>query len=164
MHVSILSRTYASSCTCGSIRCSLRWPPWACNPECQIGQLLRAGFPDTGQADDPARKRSVGGSFTEPPGKPDSEGYGRSPVHGVAWTAGVKRVILLMSWGATVVVARALAPDDFGLLAVATVFTCLVVMISDFGTGQAVIKRRELTGHQVSQIYGLCVLPTSSAG
>jgi teichuronic acid exporter len=82
----------------------------------------------------------------------------RSLVQGVAWTVGVKWSSQIITWAATLIVARTLSPDDYGLFAMATVFTSLVEMISDFGMGTAIVKHQDLTTKQIAQINGLCVL------
>ena len=88
----------------------------------------------------------------------DTRNLDRSLVHGVAWTASAKWLSQIMTWAATLFVARTLTPDDYGLVAMAMVFTSLVEMISDLGMGQAIVKHRELTTYQLTQINGLCVL------
>ncbi len=82
----------------------------------------------------------------------------RSLVHGVAWNASVKFLSQIFTWASTLIVARALTPDDYGLVAMAIVFTSLVEMVSDFGMGQSIVKHRDLTPRQIAQINGLCVL------
>lgn len=82
----------------------------------------------------------------------------RSLVHGVAWTAGVKWLSQVLSWATTLIVARLLTPDDYGLVAMAAVFIGLIEVINEFGMGAAIVKYRELTIKQIAQINGLCVL------
>jgi PST family polysaccharide transporter len=82
----------------------------------------------------------------------------RSLIQGVAWTAGLKWVSQLFSWAATLIVARLLTREDYGLVAMATVFLGLITLINEFGLGAAVIKRRELGEREVAQLSGLCVI------
>lgn len=99
-------------------------------------------------ADDPSTSRGVR----------EVADLDRSFVHGVAWNASVKALSQIVTWASTLIVARALTPDDYGLVAMAVVFTGLVEMVSDFGMGQSIVKHRELTPRQIAQINGLCVL------
>lgn len=88
----------------------------------------------------------------------DMKSLDRSLVQGVAWTAGVKWASLVMTWAATLIVARTLRPEDYGLVAMATVFTSLVDLLSDLGLGTAIVKHHDLSARQIAQINGLCVL------
>ncbi len=97
-------------------------------------------------------------SPSEPLPHPDSEQLDRSLLHGVAWTAGVKWVSQVASWAATLVVARLLTPGDYGIVAMATVYTGLVNLVNEFGLGTAIVKHRDLGDRQIAQISGLCVL------
>ena len=82
----------------------------------------------------------------------------RSLAGGVAWTAGVKWLSQLLTWPATLVVVRLLSPDDYGLVAMGSVYVGLVNLVNEFGLGSAIIKHRELTRPQIAQLSGLCVL------
>lgn len=58
----------------------------------------------------------------------------------------------LVTWASTVVVARILTPEDYGLLAMSTVFLGLITMLSEFGFGSAIVVLRDLTDDQVAQL------------
>jgi PST family polysaccharide transporter len=88
----------------------------------------------------------------------DATSLDRSLVRGVAWNAAVKLLSQVLTWASTLIVARALTPDDYGLVAMAFIFISLVEMVSDFGMGQSIVKHRDLTTRQIAQINGLCVL------
>ena len=88
----------------------------------------------------------------------DIKNLDRTLVQGVAWTAGVKWATLVLTWAATIIVARTLLPDDYGLVAMSGVLTTLVEMLSDFSLGMAIVKHQNLTTRQIAQINGLCVL------
>ena len=45
----------------------------------------------------------------------------------------------------TAVLARILTPDDYGVVAIASVFTAFFAMLSDTGIGTAVVQYRDLT-------------------
>ena len=55
----------------------------------------------------------------------------------------------------TVVVARLLAPSDYGLVGMAGIFVNLFTLFSEFGIGTAVVTMQDLTEHQASQLNTL---------
>ena len=79
-------------------------------------------------------------------------------VRGVAWTAAVKWLTQLVTWGMTVVVARLLAPSDYGLVGMAAIYINLFTLFSEFGIGAAVVTMQDLTADQVSQLNTLSLL------
>jgi PST family polysaccharide transporter len=78
----------------------------------------------------------------------------RAFVHGVAWTATAKWVSQILAWVTTLVVARILTPNDYGLVALGTVYMGAVTLLTEFGIGSAVIMLRELGPTQIAQIGG----------
>jgi PST family polysaccharide transporter len=89
---------------------------------------------------------------------PDTQVLDRSLVLGIAWTSGAKWASQLLSWASTLIVARVLTPEDFGLVGMASVFLGLITLLSEFGLGSAIVTLQQLDEEQVSQIYGLSVL------
>src|SRR6266550_3544248 len=94
---------------------------------------------------------------------PPSEDYkppdiDRSLIHGIAWTGGVKWGSQLLAWCSSIIVARLLTPDDFGIVGMATVYLGLVTLLSEFGVGTAVVTLRDLSREQMAQLNGLSVL------
>lgn len=51
------------------------------------------------------------------------------------------------------VLARLLTPDDFGVVAIITVFISFFTIIADMGIGPAIIQHKELTKKQISDIF-----------
>ena len=76
-------------------------------------------------------------------------------VRGVVWTAAVKWLTQLVSWGMTVVVARLLAPSDYGIVGMAMIYVNLFTLFSEFGIGTAIVTLQDLTEDQVSQLNSL---------
>lgn len=64
---------------------------------------------------------------------------------GLAWTGGSQVVMQVVRLFTAVALARLLAPDDYGLAALALVFASLVLVFSDLALGAAVIQRKNLT-------------------
>ena len=90
----------------------------------------------------------------------ESEGrrLDRSLATGLAWTAAAKWAAQLLSWASTLVVARLLAPSDYGIIGMAAVYLGVVQIVSEFGLGTAIIQREDLADDQISQISGLSAL------
>lgn len=82
----------------------------------------------------------------------------KSLVQGIAWTGAVKWGAQLLSWLGTIVVARILNPEDFGLVAMAGVLLGLIAVFNDFGLGAAVVVMRNLTNDQIARTHGLSIL------
>ena len=56
---------------------------------------------------------------------------------------------------AAVILARLLAPEDFGLVAIVTVLTSFAPLLIDFGLGDATTQRSKITRSQVSSLFWL---------
>lgn len=79
-------------------------------------------------------------------------------VRGLKWTAGAKLASQLITWGITIFVMRLLAPADYGLLAMASVFLALLGMFAEIGLGPALVQQAE-TSHQTQrQAFGVILL------
>ena len=74
---------------------------------------------------------------------------------GVAWTAAFKWLTQVITWGMTIVVARLLAPSDYGLVGMAAIYVNLFTLFSEFGIGTAVVTLQDLTEDQLSQLNTL---------
>ncbi|MEX2284711.1 MAG: lipopolysaccharide biosynthesis protein [Gemmatimonadota bacterium] len=81
----------------------------------------------------------------------------RSFMRSLAWTGGAKWTGQIVAWGCTIVVARILSPEDYGIVGLANVFLGLVTLLSEFGIGGAVIAMRKLSGDQVQQLNTVAV-------
>src|SRR5256712_2066539 len=81
----------------------------------------------------------------------------RSLVRGLAYTGAARWLAQLLAWASTLVVARLLAPEDYGLVGMAFVYIGLVALVNEFGLGTAIITRRELTDDQLAQLNTLSV-------
>jgi O-antigen/teichoic acid export membrane protein len=79
-------------------------------------------------------------------------------VRGLAWTGAVKWLSQILSWLSTIVVARLLAPEDYGVVAMAAAVLGLITLLNEFGLGAAVVALRHLTETQIAQIHSLASL------
>lgn len=93
-----------------------------------------------------------------PPKTLDIDHMDRSLLGGIAWTGAAKWSIQLLSWATTLILARLLTPDDFGLVALAQVYIGLVALINEMGLGSAVVTFRDLSKEHIAQIHSIALL------
>jgi teichuronic acid exporter len=82
----------------------------------------------------------------------------RAVLHGTAWMGAAKWSTQLVSWVGTILVARILAPNDYGVVAMASVYLGLVALVSEFGIGTTVVTRRNVEGDQLAQFNTVALL------
>src|SRR3954469_6504251 len=92
------------------------------------------------------------------PSTPGRAQLDKSLFHGIAWTGGIKWAGQLLSWSSTLIVARILSPNDYGLVSMASAYLGLITLFSEFGIGIAVITIRDLTEAQLEQLHALAVV------
>src|ERR687892_2170738 len=83
---------------------------------------------------------------------PDASLRGRV-VRGVAWKALSQVVLQLSKIVVALVLARLLAPHDYGLAGMVLVFSSLVYVFSDVALGSALIQRRVLEERDRSTVF-----------
>jgi teichuronic acid exporter len=76
----------------------------------------------------------------------------------VGWTASGRFLGQLVAWGVTFVVIRILSPQDYGLLAMATVLTGFAALFSEFGLSWALVHARELDTQTLRRAFGLVLV------
>jgi O-antigen/teichoic acid export membrane protein len=81
----------------------------------------------------------------------------RSLIRGVAWNGLVKLLVQAVAWGSTLVVARLLSPDDYGVVGMATFVLGLVELVTEFGIGITVAIRTDLTERQIQELNSVSV-------
>lgn len=87
----------------------------------------------------------------------DQSHLDKTLVRGIVWTTGGKWMSQVITWGITLIVARLLAPSDYGLVGMATLTLGLVTLFSECGLGTAIVMLRDLTYEQVSQLNTVSV-------
>jgi O-antigen/teichoic acid export membrane protein len=93
-------------------------------------------------------------------------------VQGLAWTGMSQVALQITRLAVAVVIARLLTPAEYGLAAMALVFSSLVLVFSDFALGAALIQRKTLTEADRSTAFwtmaatgvGFCVLGVALSG
>lgn len=82
---------------------------------------------------------------------------GRS-VRGGAITLSAQAIKFILQIGSTMVLARLLTPEDFGLIAMVTAITGFAAMFKDAGLSMATVQRDHITHEQVSTLFWINVL------
>lgn len=76
---------------------------------------------------------------------------------GVFYTALAKYSGIVLSLAVAGILARLLSPDDFGIVAVATVIIAFFGIITDMGVSPAIVQRKSLTKEELSAIFSFTV-------
>lgn len=79
-------------------------------------------------------------------------------VRGLKWTAGAKLASQVVTWGITIFVMRLLAPADYGLLAMASVFFALLGLFAEIGLGPALVQQADTSLQKQRQAFGVILL------
>jgi len=111
----------------------------------------RASLPVTSSAIDDGSGTGAGEQY-------DKATLDRSLVRGVAWTGGIRWATQIVTWLSTLMVARVLSPEDYGLVGMAAVYLGLLTMLSETGLGTTIIAMRDLRGKQLGQLHSIAAL------
>jgi len=88
----------------------------------------------------------------------------RAAAGGVFWTASSQALRQALQLGVTVVLARALRPEDFGLIGMAAVTLAFITPLNEMGMGAALVQKKDMRpGHATSVFWSQVVL-ASAAG
>lgn len=85
--------------------------------------------------------------------KDDLKNLNKRTIHGGLINLGAQGGRLVLQLGSTMILARLLTPDDFGLVGMVMVLVQLTVFFRDFGLTQATIQRHEITRQQISNLF-----------
>jgi teichuronic acid exporter len=77
---------------------------------------------------------------------------------GLKWTAGGKLGAQIITWAITLIVIRLLSPEDYGLLAMATVFVAFMLMLAEAGLTPALVQKQELDETALRQVFAIVIL------
>lgn len=72
---------------------------------------------------------------------------------GFAWQGLTKLIVQIASWGSTLFVARIIAPSDYGIMAAASVFTELLILVTDMGLAQGLIQKEKNTREEQDGVF-----------
>lgn len=83
---------------------------------------------------------------------------GDKVVSGFRWLAAGRLAGQAVTWIITIFVIRILSPEDFGLMAMATVVIGFLALFDELGMGSALIQQEEFDDKQVAQVFGLVIV------
>ena len=75
-----------------------------------------------------------------------------------------KAILFALQIGATMILARLLTPDDYGIIAMVVVFTGFAQIFSNFGLSMATLQKKNITYEQLSTCFwinlalGICFM------
>jgi O-antigen/teichoic acid export membrane protein len=78
-------------------------------------------------------------------------------ITGMLWTGGARLISQVWTWVITIVVIRLLSPDDYGLLAMATIFVAFLSLIAEAGLGAALIQADRLDDTVLRRVFGAII-------
>lgn len=78
-------------------------------------------------------------------------------VSGVAWSFSEKLLSMVVQMAVSIIVARQLAPADFGVMAILTFFTSVALTIVDSGFSQTLIRKESPTDGEYRSVLGFNV-------
>src|SRR5258708_10768277 len=85
----------------------------------------------------------------------ESRDLGRLALRGGATSVAMQYANGVLQIAGAIALARLLAPEDFGLVAIVTVLTSFAPWLIDFGLGDATTQRSKITRSQVSSLFWL---------
>jgi teichuronic acid exporter len=75
----------------------------------------------------------------------------------LAWSGALRWTAQLLSWAATLFLARLLTPRDYGLTGIAAVWSTWGAAIADFGISIAITSGRKMERDDLRQLHGLAI-------
>lgn len=79
-------------------------------------------------------------------------------IRALRWYAGIRYLGQLFTWGITIVVIRLLTPEDYGLIAMASILIGLAIMVGEVGIGGALIQSPKLDNATVRKLFGFLII------
>lgn len=84
-------------------------------------------------------------------------------IAGLKWTVLGRLASQVVTWAVTITVIRLLSPDDYGLMALAGIFSTLFTLLAEIGLGSTMVQTKDLSEHRLRQIFGLVILSNGAA-
>ncbi|HPT49237.1 MAG TPA: lipopolysaccharide biosynthesis protein [Accumulibacter sp.] len=74
------------------------------------------------------------------------------------WTLIGRFSTQFISWAITIVVMRLLVPEDYGLIAMATIFSGLFALVAEIGLGSSLVQAQEVSEVHLRQVFAIVLL------
>lgn len=85
-------------------------------------------------------------------------------IRGAAWTIGTRWIIKGLGFINTVIMARLLMPEDYGIVAMGMLVVGLIQTFLDFGPGTALLRKAEVTRDEIDSAWTLGIIQGMGAG
>jgi O-antigen/teichoic acid export membrane protein len=82
----------------------------------------------------------------------------RKTLSALKWATFGKGVVQIVSWAGTLVIVRLLTPEDYGLMAKASVVCTIASAIAELGLGAAIARWTNVTAEELRKLYGISLL------
>ena len=80
-------------------------------------------------------------------------GLGHKVVSGVAWSFSEKLLSMVIQLAVSIIVARSLSPDDFGVMAILTFFTSVALTLVDSGFSQMLLRKQDAEQRDFKSVF-----------
>ena len=87
---------------------------------------------------------------------------GKKTKQGIIWTGASSIVLFSVRLGTSMVVARLLFPEDFGLMGIASIVIQFAIRLTSFGLNTAIIQRKELKPEHLDTTFWINLLLVTS--
>ena len=77
---------------------------------------------------------------------------------GIAWSFSEKLLTMLIQMVVSIIVARQLMPEDFGIMAILTFFTSVALAIVDSGFSQTLIRKQNPSDEEYKSVLGFNIV------
>jgi lipopolysaccharide exporter len=88
----------------------------------------------------------------------------RNLIRGAVWTIGTRWVIKGLGFVNTIIMARLLVPEDYGIVAMGMLVVGLVQTFLDFGPSTALLRKSEVSRDEIDSAWTLGILQAAAAG
>lgn len=85
-------------------------------------------------------------------------------LRGAAWISAARAAIILLGFASTILLARYLTPDDFGLIAIATAAAMTVTAITELSLSQALVQHDDPQEYHYNTVFTLNLIKAVAAG
>ena len=76
-------------------------------------------------------------------------------IKSTAWFVATRLWVQALSWGVTLILARLLAPQDYGLFAMAFTVVTFLDLFQEFGLGVSIVQRQNIDSRQINAVFWL---------
>jgi O-antigen/teichoic acid export membrane protein len=85
----------------------------------------------------------------------------KKTISGLKWATFSKSLSQLVTWSITLIVIRILSPEDYGLMALATILIGFLSILYEMGLGSAIIQAKEINKDSLKNIFGFVLIINS---